>query len=132
MKKKNILQLKYLKKDVGNFPDEKRNLGNRASGVGVVVLGVDEYAASPNNIVSGVFDNPRNDAERVSFRIIPKGKLTLVSDLDIPSRYVREVTLTADNLAEAKQFEDSLLKGVKFTGKAKVTVQFDQHRVRVK
>ncbi len=127
-----ILQLKYLKKDVGNFPDEKRNLGNRASGVGVVVLGVDEYAASPNNIVSGVFDNPRNDAERVSFRIIPKGKLTLVSDLDIPSRYVREVTLTADNLAEAKQFEDSLLKGVKFTGKAKVTVQFDQHRVRVK
>ena len=127
-----VLQLKYLRNDVGNFPDEKRNLGNRANGVGLVVLGVDSYAAPPNNIISGVFDNPQNEAERVSFRIKPEGNLTLVSDPDIPSRYVREVQLTADNLAEAKQFEDSLLKGVKFTGKAKVSVQFDQHRVKTK
>lgn len=124
-----VLQLRYLRNDVGNYPDERRNLGNRARDIGLVVLGVDSFARSPNNLVSGVFDNPRNEAERVSFRIKPQGNLTLVSDPEIPSRYIRKIELDADNLAEASQFEDSLLKGVKFTGKAKVKMQFLQHRV---
>lgn len=126
---KGSVRLEYLgPRKLEGCLDEEKNHPPGTNVIAVAELRIDTDAAHPINRVQGCVKNPLDSSEDIAFTFKPTGSIKITNDSRFPSRYVREMKLNGVIDSYMDKYLDSLMKGVKITGNAKIEGRFSQGR----
>jgi hypothetical protein len=107
-----------------DWDDEKKNTGGQE--FRAVHLGTDPAKAGDSRL-KGIMKPGGNRV--TTFTFTPSGKLMLVDDPKVPSKYVRSASFTGDLLSVDEENAGNFFTGVKVDGNVQMTAKFKQIRM---
>jgi hypothetical protein len=107
-----------------DWADEKKNTGGQE--FRAVHLGTDPAKAGDSRL-KGIIESSGNRV--TTFTFTPSGKLMLVDDQKVPSKYVRAASFTGDLLSVDVENAGNFFTGVKVDGSVQMTAAFKQIRI---